>query len=138
MKKNLKFPESDDRLTYFKQENRQGLIVAMMCESIMLQYYDIACDITQNFIRDMITFGKNSIIPVFSTFFDEFGSSTDKYESKLYLLSLLMPLMTNKMAQTWLKIIEEVLGESPDNSIFKNNINPVRIGLQLYKVIKQI
>jgi hypothetical protein len=40
-----------------------------------------------------------------------------------------MPLMTNKMAHQFLQIIEEVLGENPQNSIFKNNTNPVRIGL---------
>lgn len=49
-----------------------------------------------------------------------------------------MPLMTNKQIQSWLKIIEDALGESPDSCIYKNNINPVRTGLQLYKVISQV
>lgn len=135
IKKNLKFPEGDGRLTSFKQVNRQRMIVAMVCEAIEAQYYDIACDVTQSFITDLLQVGQ---IPIFSTFFEHFRHSTEKYEAKLYLISLLMPLMTNKMAQSWLKIIEEVLGDCPNNSIYKHNINPIRTGLQLYKAITQV
>lgn len=82
------------------------MIVAMVCEAIEGKYYDIAVDVAQSFITDLIQVGQ---MPIFSTFFEHFKTSTDNYEAKLYLISLLMPLMTNQMAQTWLKIIEDVL-----------------------------
>ena len=37
-----------------------------------------------------------------------------------------------------MKIIEEVLNEPAANSILKHNINPLRVGLMLYRVIDSI
>ena len=57
MKKRLKFPEEEGRYTYFKQENRKRMIVAMVCEATEYQFYDIACEVTQNFMSDLIQGG---------------------------------------------------------------------------------
>ena len=37
-----------------------------------------------------------------------------------------------------MKIFEEVLSEPAENSIFRQNINPLRVGLTLYKLIDDI
>ena len=49
-----------------------------------------------------------------------------------------MPIMSNNQAEQSLLLIEEVLDEAPENSIFKNNINPIRTGLQIYKFIDKL
>lgn len=60
------------------------------------------------------------------------------YEIKLTILSRLMLAMSNDQAESFMKIIENVLEEPPENSIFRNNINPLRIALQLYKIVTDI
>ena len=47
----------------------------------------------------------------------------------------LMPLMTVGNVDKFHKIIENVMENSPKNSIFRNNINPLRVGLVLYRLI---
>lgn len=37
-----------------------------------------------------------------------------------------------------MKIFEEVLSEPAENSVFRQNINPLRVGLTLYKLIDDI
>jgi hypothetical protein len=46
--------------------------------------------------------------------------------------------MNKNLATTFMKIIEVVLNESANNSIFRNNINPLRVGLMLYRVIDEV
>ena len=101
------------------------MIISTVCEAIELKYYDVACDVVQNFATELL----KCKLPIFDTFFDQFRQSTAKYDAKLYLLTLLMPSMSNGQAEQFLQLIEEVLDEQPENSIFKNNINPIRTGL---------
>lgn len=37
-----------------------------------------------------------------------------------------------------MKIIERILNEPASNSIFKKNINPMRVGLLLYRVLEEV
>jgi len=37
-----------------------------------------------------------------------------------------------------MKIIEQILNEPAKNSIFRNNINPLRVGLMLYKILDEV
>ena len=46
--------------------------------------------------------------------------------------------MNRNVATRLMKVIEGVLQESSDNSILKNNINPLRVGLMFYRVIDEI
>ena len=46
--------------------------------------------------------------------------------------------MNRNVAARLMKIIEGILKEPSSNSILKNNVNPLRIGLMLYRVIDQI
>ena len=49
-----------------------------------------------------------------------------------------LPLMNKNIAARFMKIIEGVLNNPADNSIFKHNINPLRVGLMLYRVIDDV
>ena len=46
--------------------------------------------------------------------------------------------MNKSLATRFMKIVEEVLNFSPEDSIFKNNINPLRVGLMLYRVVDEV
>jgi len=50
----------------------------------------------------------------------------------------IMPFMNKSLATRFMKIVEEVLNFSPEDSIFKNNINPLRVGLMLYRVVDEV
>jgi hypothetical protein len=46
-----------------------------------------------------------------------------------------IPIMNKKIAIYFLKTIELVLKYDSNNSIFTNNINPLRVALMLYRTI---
>jgi hypothetical protein len=69
---------------------------------------------------------------------DHFKNDLSKYEVKIALLQRLKPFMKKQQAEKMMKIFEEVLSEPAENSIFRQNINPLRVGLTLYKLIDDI
>jgi hypothetical protein len=69
---------------------------------------------------------------------DHFKNDLSKYEVKIALLQRLKPFMKKPQAEKIMKIFEEVLSEPAENSIFRQNINPLRVGLTLYKLIDDI
>jgi len=46
--------------------------------------------------------------------------------------------MNRALAARFMKIVEEVLHEPASNSIFRNNLNPLRMGLMLYKLVTEV
>jgi hypothetical protein len=50
----------------------------------------------------------------------------------------IIPLMTKQTAARFMKTIEGVLNEPASNSLFKNNLNPMRVGLMLYRVLEEV
>ena len=46
--------------------------------------------------------------------------------------------MNKNLAARFMKIIEQILNEPAKRSIFKNNINPLRVGLMLYRVLDEV
>jgi len=49
-----------------------------------------------------------------------------------------MPLMNRKIAAKIMKILEGILNEPANNSVLRNNVNPLRVGLMLYRLIDDI
>ena len=47
-------------------------------------------------------------------------------------------MMNKNLATRFMKIIEVILKEPADKSIFSNNINPIRVGLILFRVIDEV
>ena len=46
--------------------------------------------------------------------------------------------MNRKTAARIMKILEEILNEPASNSVLRNNVNPLRVGLMLYRLIDSI
>jgi len=75
---------------------------------------------------------------MFDTLFEQLRVDPSKYEIKIALIERLMPLMNKNQAETFMKIIENVISLPADKSIFKHNINPLRLSLLLYKTINDV
>lgn len=77
-------------------------------------------------------------MPIFDPLFNNFYEYTTFYEAKVALLLNCMPLMNRKTAARIMKILEEILNEPASNSVLRNNVNPLRVGLMLYRLIDTI
>ena len=90
---------------------------------------------TRRFMSDLL---KAKHLPIFEILFNHFRFDTTRYEAKLALMLTCMPLMNRKTAARFMKIIEVVLNEPASNSVFRNNMNFLRVGLMLYRVITEV
>jgi hypothetical protein len=81
---------------------------------------------------------KAKYLPIFQRLFNHFEEDMTRYEAKLALMLNCMPLMNKVIAAQFMKTIERVLNEPASNSIFKMNINPLRMGLILYRVLFEV
>ena len=77
-------------------------------------------------------------LKVLDKFFNHFQNDPTMFEAKIYLLTLLTPSMSRKQAFQFLKVLEVVVDESYENSVFYRNINPIRVGLMLYKLLDDL
>jgi len=100
-----------------------------------MKRYNVAYEITKRFISDLL---KTKDLPIFEILFHHFTEDTSRYEAKTVLVINCLPLMNRILAGRFMKIIEIVLDEPAANSIFKNNINPLRVGLLLYHLLHLI
>ena len=102
----------------------------------MLSYrYHVAYEVTKRFLGDLL---KTKYLPIFDSIFTHFEEYTTCYEAKLAVLFNCLPLMNRKIAAWIMKILESVLNEPASNSVLKKNINPLRVGLMLYRLIDTI
>ena len=60
------------------------------------------------------------------------------YEIKLTILQRLLPIMTSSEANDFIKLFEEILDKPAEKSIFRLNLNSLRVGLMLYKTFDDI
>lgn len=100
-----------------------------------MQEYDIAFETVRVFLADLL---QVPYLAAFDVLGDHFKNDLSKYEVKVALLQRLMPFMKKHQAEKIMKVFEEVLSEPAENSIFRQNINPLRVGLTLYKLIDDI
>jgi hypothetical protein len=50
----------------------------------------------------------------------------------------IFPMMNKTKAAKFMKIIEEVIQNKSENSILKMNMNPMRVGLMLYRLVNEV
>ena len=102
----------------------------------MNNQYDISYEIIVSFYQ---TLEQVAYLHVFEVLTSHFKTDLSRYEVKLILLQKLIPLMKKSQADAIMKVFETVLEETPpEESLFKMNINPVRVGLSFYKTVDDI
>ena len=119
----------------FGRTNRLHLLIGIINQSINVKEYDIAYEIIKRFMSDLI---KAKYLPIFDTLFSHFKDDNTRFEAKLALTLKLMPLMNKNSSARFMKIIGSVIYNPASESIFKNNINPLRVGLLLYRVVTEV
>ena len=65
-------------------------------------------------------------------------TDTTRYEAKIILMLEAMCLLTRQEAFDLMKVITNVLDEPAANSFLRNNINPLRVSLMLYRLIAEV
>jgi hypothetical protein len=81
---------------------------------------------------------KINYLPVFEILQDQFRFDMSKYEVKIALVQKLKPFMKKYQAEELMEIFDVVLKKPANESIFKQNINPLRVGLTMFKLIDDI
>jgi hypothetical protein len=78
------------------------------------------------------------LIPLIALLQDSFQNDTSNYEFKLEILKLLITNLTRQHSASFIRIFENIFAESPNNSIFRKNINPFRVGTIFISVLDDI
>ena len=104
----------------------------MLRGSVSYSRYDVAFEVGRVFIKELLTF---DYLPVFDDLVYQLQNDPTYFEMKLALLEVLMPVITKQQAFKFMKVFESVIGNDYHSSIFKVNLNPLRLGLQLYMMI---
>ena len=129
-------PESESTNTaIFGRQARLRMLCQLINQSVDMRRYSIAYEVTKRFMSDLL---KAKHLPIFELLFSHFAQDTTRYEAKLALMLNCMPLMNRRVAARFMKIMEGVLNEPASNSVMKNNINPLRVSLMLYRVIEDV
>lgn len=81
---------------------------------------------------------KAKYLPIFDGLFYQFKEDTSRYEAKLALIKNCLPLMNKNIAAKFMKVIESILQEPASNHFLKNNTNPLRVGLMMYRVLVEV
>ena len=114
---------------------RLNLLTELINQSVSKKLYNITYEITKRFMSDLL---KAQNLPIFEILFNHFEKDTTRYEAKCACLMRALPLMNRKIATKFMKIIEGVLNEPANNHVLKMNINPLRTGLMLFRVIHEV
>lgn len=85
----------------------------------------------------MSDFLKTKNLSIFHHVLDKF-SDTKRYEAKIALIEAMMPLMTRDLAFQMMRILMNVIDYPVSDSVLRNNLNPLRVGLMLYRLISLI
>ena len=77
-------------------------------------------------------------LPILSILLEDMRDQLYHYEIKLSILQRLLPIMKTSEANDFIQLFEDILDKPAKSSIFRLNLNPLRIGLMLYKTFDDI
>lgn len=128
-------PNPEEQL--IKQEVVYKIIGQLSFHFIKMERYSACYEIASYFIEEFVHISTTQQ-PFIDVLIEQFSSDTGKYEVKIALLSKLLNFMRKRQAIQLTEIVDSILDEPASNSIFKNNLNPIRVGLNLYKLIDDV
>jgi len=65
-------------------------------------------------------------------------NDSSKYEQKLEIFCYVIPYINKQQMQEYTRVLECIMNEPPANSIFKKNINPLRLGTIFFSALELI
>mmetsp|Transcript_27176 Transcript_27176/g.41355 ORF Transcript_27176/g.41355 Transcript_27176/m.41355 type:complete len:179 (-) Transcript_27176:2259-2795(-) len=103
----------------------------MLSEAIDLQYFDVASEIASTFLSTILKFYSLAAI---DTLIEQVKSNPKKAEARIFLASQLIPIISRKQGEKLCLAMQEILGESSENSLYRFNVNPFKLSLMLYRL----
>ena len=64
--------------------------------------------------------------------------NTMRYEAKIVVAMAALKLMSKREASALMRVIIIAINEPASNSILRNNINPLRVSLMLFRLTEEI
>ena len=123
---------SDANLSFFTRYSRQKFLKAMITQAIDLQLYEVASELITKFLSIVLRFDS---LPVIEIFIDNMKTNLYKYEARIHLLSLFIPIISRSQGEKLIETINDVINEPADANVYKYNINPLKVALMLYKLV---
>jgi hypothetical protein len=125
---------ADDGQRYYAKYPRQRLLIEIINYSVANDDYHVTYEIIRVFLSDLL---KIKDLPIFAEFFRKMRN-TQRYEAKIETCLAAIPLMKKDDAFRLMRIFIQIVDEPPQNSVLHNNINPLRVGLMLFRLITEI
>lgn len=97
--------------------------------------FEIAYEIVIRFMSDLLKAVRLNILDVLIASFER---DTFRFDSKIAILMKSLPLFKRSQILRLMKAIENVLNLPTTESLLRNNINPMRTGLMLFRAITEI
>lgn len=119
----------------YTYEHKKQFVLALIQQSITIERFDITYEMVIRNIQDL---SKMSYLSFLDTLIEFFKLDNEMLEVKLAIISMLIPNMSNMQAVTFMKTIETVLDDPPEDCMMRVNLNPLRVSMILYQVIDQI
>jgi len=69
----------------------------MLSEAIEMQYFDVASEFASTFLSTILKFDS---LPCLDMFVASFGTNFMKYEARIHLMSILIPLIGRKQSES--------------------------------------
>ena len=122
-----------DGQRYFTKYPRQRILMGLFNYSVDSEQYQIGYRVLKGFMPDLVkTRDRCLMLKLKDKFWD-----TTRYEAKIMLVLQAMSLITRQEAFDLMKVVINVLDEPANNSYLRNNINPLRVSLMLYRMIAE-
>ena len=100
-----------------------------------MKRYDIAYGVTKRFKSDLL---KMKDRPFFESLINHFTEDVSRYEAKVGLALSMIPFMDKFVVGRLMKALEIVLNRPATECMMKHNINPLRVSMMLFRLVREI
>ena len=100
-----------------------------------MKRYDIAYGVTKRFKSDLL---KMKDRPFFESLINHFIEDVSRYEAKVGLALSMIPFMDKFVVGRLMKALEIVLNRPATDCMMKHNINPLRVSMMLFRLVREI
>lgn len=119
----------------YKYVHKKDFIMSFINESIVIERIDITYELVVRNINDLSRMG---YLYFLDTLISTFKVDKEMMEVKLAIVAVLIPYMSNMQTVNFMKTIETMLEDPPEESLMRVNLNPLRVCMIMYKVIDDI
>lgn len=124
----------EDGSRFYARYARNRMLTELIVYAVNVNEYHVAYEIVKCFLSDLL---KIENLPIFVPLLSQM-KDTKRYEAKVELCKVCIPLMKKEDAFRLMRIFIELVEEPSQNSILSNNVNPLRVGLMVIRLIYEL